>query len=284
MIIGRFSLSRRKPLIEFPGIDPTARDWQQRVIANGGTVTLPTLKAVSDYIRAQKSSGLWSKKLYVHLPCGDQLAAAKVPQLVGAGSSVVTTFNIVEGDFVNTGATGGVKGNGLDKYWNFGWNPVTVGASLSNFTLSSYVRGTELVGTSRTILAVNGPSINLTQLAWAMVGTAEIGSVGAATTSEYAPTVNSAREGYLSVSTNGSRSQQYYVAGVATGTPVSATGAFFNGDFFVLAGNNNGTAGSFSTRYIRAIVISTGLSAAEQLTDYTIMQAFQTALGRQITP
>jgi hypothetical protein len=65
-------------------------------------------------------------------------------------------------------------------------------------------------------------------------------------------------------------------------TTTTASGSFSNRNILGLAHNNNGTPASWSTRYLRAYAITTGMSAAEVTAFNTHMQAFQAALNRNV--
>lgn len=260
--------------------DSDARAWRASVAANGGTVNTATMRAVHVFCRRTKAENLWDKLTRINLVCGDQLAAAQVPLKVGGGSATETFSNIVAGDYVETGATAGIKGNGTNKSFSTGFNPT--GSSVSSFGLWAYVKGTEAAGTSCLIMGVQNGAASITSLGWTSAGTSETGNIAGSTT-EYAPSGNPpSKEGFLGIVANGSRANQYYQNGAAVSTAVTATGAHHSAAIEVLATNNAGTLGNWSTRYLRSYAITTGMSAAEVAVFNTIMRQFQSALGRNV--
>jgi hypothetical protein len=264
------------------GVDFDAGLWRAAVLANGGSVSNRTLKAVSAFCRQAKGVGLWSKLTRVNLVCGDQLAAAQVPLKAGGGSATETLTNIVAGDYVESGTTAGIKGNGTNKSFNTGWNPTTVSASTSDLGMWAYVKGTESAGTSRTMMGCQSAGAFLL-VAWAASGAAEVGAIAAGSTSEFSPTgTPAAKEGLLGITVNGDRAQQYYHNGAAVGAPVTATGSYPNQPVVLLASNVSGTPNAFATRYARGYALTTGLSATDAANLNTIMQTFQTALSRNV--
>jgi hypothetical protein len=267
-----------------PGVDADAVAWALAVQANGGTYTGATLAAVSNFCVSAKASGYWSKLSRLNLVCGSDLTAARVPLKVGGGSATETITNIVGGDYTETGATAGIKGDGATKSFDTGWNQVARGASSSSVGLWAYVKGTESGGSKIIMGAANAGSTGTFALGWANGGTVEIGAVCSLNATEYVPTGASAsKEGFLGVSTNGSRTAQYYQNGAALGGTAVNTGAdIATATCTGLALNSNGTLSSWSTRYLRAYAITTGMSAAEALAFNTDMQTFQTALGRNV--
>jgi hypothetical protein len=106
---------------------PEAASWRTRVIANGGTVSASTFAAVETFCRAIETAGIRDRFYRLNLFCGSNLAACLVPlyrgQSLGGtqfGNATDTNVNFAAGDYVETGATGGLKGNGSSKYLQTG--------------------------------------------------------------------------------------------------------------------------------------------------------------------
>ena len=125
------------------GVHPEAAAWRSAVVANGGTVSGTTLKAVSDFCRSIDSAGIRDRFYRLNLFCGTGLEACLVPlyrgqSLTGTqiGNTTDTNSNFVSGDYAETGASGGLKGNGTNKRLDTG----LAGSSLSagDRHLSSY--------------------------------------------------------------------------------------------------------------------------------------------------
>lgn len=275
-------LSAQQSAVVTSAGDPDALAWRARVRVNGGTVSGQTFRAVNRMVKAFKHGGLWSKKQFVMPICGDNLAAARTPLVVGAGLSVVTVTNIVAGDYVESGATGGLKGNGTDKYFDTGLNLSTSGASSSSLSLGAYWKGTEAGGASRVLIGNVGAGVNATFLGWVVAGANEAGSIAGSSENSPTPVITISQEGYCAVGTNGSRSQLFYKSGLLVGSGVTASAAFFNGTLFAMATNANGSPASYTTRYLRFIDIASGMTAAEQLNNYNIIHAFQQELSRAV--
>jgi hypothetical protein len=99
-----------------------AQSWINRVYANGGTVNPTTAAAVNNFCDAIDSAGIRDRFYRLNLFCGTGLSSALVPlyrgQSLGGtqlGGTTDTNNNFVAGDYVETGATGGLKGNGTNK-------------------------------------------------------------------------------------------------------------------------------------------------------------------------
>lgn len=120
-------------------LHPEAADWQNRVIANSGTVDGSTLRAVSQFCRQIDAAGIRDKFYRLNLFCGGGLNACLVPLYRAEsrtasvrGNTTDTNNNFVSGDYNNTGASSGLKGNGSNKHLNTGVNANSLTASDSH--------------------------------------------------------------------------------------------------------------------------------------------------------
>lgn len=273
------------PFVVLPAttLDPDALNWQTNIVAVGSSVSASTLLAASNFAIAAKAHNYWSKLIIVCPIAGTNEVSArrylKYPGTITNALSVGTVMTYNE-----TGASGGIVGNGTSSYWNTQYNPSSAGASVSSFSLWGYANTTSAAGTSRFILHNSAVDFtNATTLGWVLTGTTETGNVAAQTvpaTPQYATGTTTARTGFLGVNVNGSRAMQYYVNGSSVGGTTNATGAFSNFNLHLLAQSAGGVASGFSTRRISFFVISTGLDSTDISNLYTDVLAFQTALSR----
>ena len=112
------------------GVHPEAAAWRSAVVANGGSVSASTVKAVSAFCAAINAAGIRDRFYRLSLMCGDSdvsLVAVRTPLYRGPslggtqyGNALDTNNNFVQGDYAETGATGGLKGNGSSKYLDTG--------------------------------------------------------------------------------------------------------------------------------------------------------------------
>jgi len=137
---------------------PEARDWATRVTANGGTVSSTTLAAVSKFCAAINAAGLRDRFYRLNLLCGTSdasLNAVRTPLYVATsfggatvGDATDTNVNFVQGDYAETGASGGLKGNASTKRLNTG---VTFSsAPVATISLSAYAADMETTGALNT--------------------------------------------------------------------------------------------------------------------------------------
>jgi hypothetical protein len=124
------------------GIHPEAAAWRSAVIDNGGgTPSATTMRAVSRLCSDIEKAGIRSKFYRFGIFAGPTLNAALVPLYRGptfGGTTYGNTTDTNNGpfdsnDYVERGATGGLKGNGSSKYLNTGVPANTLAASNTHF-------------------------------------------------------------------------------------------------------------------------------------------------------
>lgn len=115
------------PLVAAPTLHHEAIDWATRASANGGTISTTTIRAVSEFCRAVDTAGIRDRFARLSLFAGGNLSGALVPLYCSfsyggtlIGNATDTNSNFVSADFSETGATGGLKGNGTNKWLGTG--------------------------------------------------------------------------------------------------------------------------------------------------------------------
>jgi hypothetical protein len=88
--------------------------------------------------------------------------------------------------------------------------------------------------------------------------------------------------GFWNGATNGGTTQVLYRNGTSYATGTAAAGAFANNNLYIAAANGGGTTVFFTDRQYAFSSIGDGLSGAQASTFYTLVQALQTTLGRQV--
>ena len=251
-------------------------DWQTRVIANGGTVSAGTLSAVDTFIGTLKGAGLWTKLLRLNLFAGDQLAAALVPLVVGAGNSVDTNVNFVSGDYSQAM---GLSGDGSTKYLN-------TGLALNSATggLSAYVRATMAAQAGYLMGVSANAGADLYRMGKGAAGTFDMfwGQSFAATKSE------TSIGGFYHGIRRGGSDMKWYRAGAQEAASVAACtpAGLPTPALFIFARNNgSGVAGVFleSGLKVAGYAVDDGtMSVAQETTWNSAWQALQASLGRSV--
>ena len=281
-------------------LHPEAADWAARVVANGGSVSGSTLSAVSKFCASIDSAGIRDRFFRMGIFCGSNLNAALVPLYRSTsfggsplGNTTDTdggTFVGVGTDYAETGATGGLTGNGSTKYLNTGLAP----SDLPSYTSAhiavyhSQPSGANQTrawiacrdtATASTIYLSNGFFSNSAVFGQYMSNaTANFNTGGSQT---------GAAGGFRVLSrTNFERLDNYYnavsQANSASNINGGIAGVTSTRPFFVFANNNQGTADSFMNGRVMAYSLGLGLSQS-QVDAYTAaMLAFQTAMTRNV--
>lgn len=236
--------------------------------------------AVNQLVVDLKANSLWTK-MYVIYP------------FVG-GTSTTTSYNLVDTTKYQitwnggiTFASTGVKSNGSSGYGNTGWNPkvfnsgttITDSICLSVYSRTNSTNDGEEYGVASGQPAIqmlakrtNGNVIfdNYNSLD-GRIQTAVTNSLGLFTSSR---TNYNEFKGYRNATQVGSTN--------TTNTTYSNITTTLNYNLYVLAQNNAGSTASYSTRELAFMHIGAGLTSAEVSTFYTIIQAYQTTLSRNV--
>jgi len=268
---------------------PEAQVWRNAVIANGGSVSGSTLKAVSDFCKSIDQAGIRSRFRRLNLFCGNSDAsviAVRVPLYRGEsrtgtqyGNAIDTNVNFVQGDYAE--ATG-LTGNGSTKYLNTGFN-VDQLPGAANCHIASYIRGTQDIASARTLVGVlfNGTTDRyrlFLQLSGSTAPNYGIQTELGKTSSASANNRTNTNGGLLITSRTSTTSLTLYDDATSIGTSAVSTAETTGAaPFFVFA--RNGPVEYYNGR-MAAYSIGAGLSGAQATSYYTAMNTFQTALGR----
>ena len=275
---------------------PEATAWRKAVIANSGTVSAITMRAVSNFCTAINAAGIRSKFLRLNLVCGNNLAAARVPLYRGAsatgtqyGDPADTSVGPLTGTDYSEAT--GLQGNGSSK-------ALDCTIKLGTFkTFSCDYDNVHLSVYNRSLAGVSGPSFG----AYDGVDFANGVGISSASDSGYSTSPPDFISGSTNIDDHGmiatpfargfhiaeftSASEGFYgINGVnVTGTIINAGGTNFDAAdatplYFL------GDSFQYSSQLLSAY--SCGLpmtSAANRLAFATAMTAFQTALRRKVT-
>jgi hypothetical protein len=276
--------------------DADAIKYFNAVIANGGTLTASIENAITKFVLSLKSNGTWNLIYDMALFAGatNLFGNSGIPKLktVTPYTKLVNYNFIPSTDYVATGSTAGIKGNGTSKYLDTQFNPLVYSSQVTNFSLFGYVQGYESIGTSRAIIGaqqfVDSSTTNTTILGWVNNGDLDGGGIGAVSVpTQYSPdSVNNAgiqRQGALQVTTNGSNTVNYYKDGTLINNPSTTTGRQPNLSFYVGAANTISGASYYSTRYIRGYAIAQGMSATQANSFASNWDTLMTAFGAYTT-
>ena len=268
------------------GVHPEAAAWRSAVVANGGSVSASTVKAVSTFCAAIDSAGIRDRFYRLNLFAGTSLNAALVPLYRGPTYGGTTYGNatdtnngpFVSGDFSE--ATG-LDGNQTTKYLNTGLSQDDLPTQAVGHV--SVWKGAGSVGAGTLALAgstsPNGRNYYLRQNANTDYIAGQWAS-GAFATSSAADTsaglVTLTRAGSSAAGAQIYKNDSLIVTGA--GGVAEANG----NDFIVfnVSGSTNTVGTSGWPHTISAYSFGDGLTGAQVGDFYDALSAFQTALGR----
>jgi hypothetical protein len=255
------------------GVIASQFDYDALLFLNATAITDPTIRLAVNYLTfSLKVNGLWNKMNAVYPMVGGtsttQMYNLKNP--LNTNAAFRLTFS---GGWVHS--SGGALPNGTNTFANTYFNP-SANASQNSHHVSYYSR------TNSNLTEIEVGGANVSQGTVLEIRTSNISYFR----------INSALP-YVSAADTDSRA--FYIANrtasnvingwrnstkIATGTTASGTLSIQN--YYLGANNSNGSPNFYSRKQCAFASIGTGLTDAEAALLYTIVQAFQTILSRQV--
>jgi len=244
------------------------------IAANG--VTDPIIQdALNELVLELKAHSLWSKNHAIYPMVGGTAAAHKFNLKNPLDTDAAFRLSFV-GGWVH-GATGATP-NGTNAYADTFYTPSTNGVSVSSQHISYYSRsnatgayidmgcGGNALGSGQGQLYI---AVNVSGTAYKAVNTS--GNTAATGVNAQA---------YFIASRTDSTFYRLHRNGVQIANDSAGANSVSNKKIYVGARNANGTTDRYSARECGFATIGEGLSAAEAVTQNTIVQTFLTAIGR----
>ena len=267
-----------------------AIDWATRVSANGGTISTNVIRGVSAFCADIDRQGLRDRFARLSIFSGGNLSGALVPiyrsfSFGGAliGNATDTNNNFVSGDHSETGVSGGLTGNGTNKYLLCG----SVLASVDRANSHQAVFGSSLTSPltgSRILMGAESASSAGIVATQARDGASNaILRYFSANNQSNFITVSAATSGFIVGTATSSTDLRVYVNGVQSGSTVTAnrgTGSQTSTSMAVFAYSANGAISSYCAARLSAYSVGLGLTAAQAQAYNTAINSLQTALGR----
>jgi hypothetical protein len=272
-------------------VHPEAAAWAARVVANGGTVGT-SLAAVSKFCAAIESAGIRDRFFRLNLFCGSNLNAALVPlyrgpSLGGTQYGGATDTNVgglfVTANYNETGASGGLAGNGSNKYLNTGFPTNTL--SSSDRHLAAYPITWPNGGFQYFLGSESASGVGQQQFALGHFDNADKGAFAFGPTSgSYLNSTTAISSGGMWIGVNTSGSGTIYRNGTANGTQALAAATPTAAEIYVFAVNRaaNSTAANYFNGRIGGYSIGLSMTAPQAAAYNTAMQSFQAALTRNV--
>lgn len=279
------------PIVAAPTIHHEAHDWATRAAANGGTISTTTIRAVSEFCRAIDTAGIRSAMYRVNLFCGGNLSGCLVPLYRGPtfggtnfGNATDTSINVVSADFIETGASGGLKFNGTNKYLQLGFASNSLPSSTSVHSSFS-ATGLATSGTRAVLGSGDGGSgtfVFYDHVSFLGAGRSfRHGSVSTGTFPNLT-TPGTTESHIIGTRTAANAAALYRDGSLAASNATSITTASTALGMFVGNYNLNGTpvGGQYTAANLRMYSIGTGLNATQAAAFSAAVIALNAALGR----
>ena len=274
-------------------LHPDAQDWVNRVYSNGGTVSSATAAAVNQFcvdLENAPGGSIRDRFYRLNLFAGNSdasLNAVRTPLFRGPslggtqyGGTTDTNNNFLAADYNETGASGGLLGNGTTKYLDTGFNVSSLPGA-ANCHLSGYIRGTQSVSGAGTLIGAlfNGTADRyriflLENNASTYAPYAELGKAVNVNT-----TRSNANGGLFLASRTSTTSLTFYDDAVSIGTNTSSTVEDATGNVPFLVFARSGPTDYLASR-MAGYSIGAGMTGAQVTSYYNALNTFQTALGR----
>lgn len=252
--------------------DPSALAFFNRVTAAGGTLTITEKNAVNQLVLSMKANSLWTLMKVIYPFVGASNASCR-QNLVSASFT---------GTFVNawTFTNAGIQQFGTS-YLNTNFNNQANWTSTSNGSMG-FVSATNETGTTVVDMGVSPNLLNLND-ASAICANYNGTYFAAINCTSIVPGVtNPSTIGFFVTSRLNSTTFSKYKRGSSTinSTNTDPIGANTNTSIYFSAGNQANNAFFFSKKLYNFCFIGDGLTQSQVDTFWTIIQTFNTSLGR----
>jgi hypothetical protein len=270
------------------GVHPEAAAWRSAVVANGGSVSASTLKAVGKFCADIDKAGLRDRFYRLNLFCGSNLNAVLVPLYRGpsrTGTQYGNTTDTNNGPFVSGDyvENSGLKGNGSSKYLETGVAMTFLGTNKMHLFVSFNPEVSEfrqllsaranLTGSVSLENNYNGTTANRPRVA--------IFSGGFQPPDHCSP-ITGRTQYWINNATSDPMEMFGRNVNLNNTIPSGAFSSTNNEAFLVFAGNQTGTGiAALSGQRIDAYSLGEAFTTAAQRNDFhTAMSDFRTTLGR----
>lgn len=250
-------------------------------ISAAGITDSTQQSAIQTLVTSLKANSLWTKLLAIYPMVGGTATTHKYnlkdPRDLDAAYRLSFNGTI-------THSASGITADGSTGWADTFFNASTNGSVLTDFHLSVYQNQASVSGVTRVKIGAGSTDSggNNTMLVLGSSGAFEQGVIGKLFSEPNRSGGISPSSGHFVITTNGSRTANFYNNGVLSGTQYSSTGSFSNDTFALFALNAGGVRSSYENKRQAFATIGTGLSATDVSNLNSAIQAFNTTLSRNI--
>jgi hypothetical protein len=250
-------------LTDIVGLDSSASAF----ISAAGITDATQISAINNLVVGMKSDGIWTKMKAIYPFVGGTASTHKYnlkdPRDLDAAFRLV--FN---GGW--THSSNGATPNGTNGYAD---TKLNISSEFTSQT-QAFSLYTPVSNTTSNVLGGVTNGVSTTQF-FNPIGQYNILGTGYVKSSAMS-------NGFILMSQPSANNTSAYEKGVKLGTFTQATSALMNLNYYIAARNFSNTADSYANRQLSFAHIGNGLTDTEASNLYTRVQAFQTALSRQV--
>jgi len=260
--------------------DSEVLDWITRVEGLGSSVSQPTKDAANTLMLAIKAAGLRSKIKRFGIYAGDTKAACAAPLIKDLGGTTDSyTAALTSGTWIysETGAGGGLHSSGSDI------SNTAVSANDAALGLNDYHIGVYKTTKGNAGITMGAGTTGVGVLAFSFNGGGNQANYFMfSSTGDILGVADTPQTGHYVLARNGTDTA--YRNGSSVGTQAAPAGARSTGQIYVHNASLDGVAwgGAATTATIACYHLGTFLTSSEVAALYTPIQAFQTALTRNV--
>ena len=270
------------------GVHPEANAWRSAVVANGGSVSASTMRAVSKFCADIDAANIRDRFYRLNLFCGTSdgsLIAPRVPLYRGPsrtgtqyGDSLDTNVSFVQGDYTETGASGGLTSSG-SKRLRTGFKPTELPDAVGDTHIGAFVFAHTPTAANHWMIGTReSTAATMYMRTTSTSGGAWNVNSGAAISHTYGGALPSAL--YVA-SRRTTTDLEIYENATSRGTSSSTSSVTpYDGDNWVFSVNNQGSSpGSFPFR-MGGYTLGIGMTSGQVASLSAAWAAFNTALSR----
>jgi hypothetical protein len=262
-------------------IPPEVTAWVNAVVADGGSVSTATQNAMIAFVNGCMADGIWSKiSSGLILPfASDGFSGAFTPLVIPTGKTI-TNNNFVSGDYsLTTGLNCGTSNSSKRLSTNLIVSDLFTATSCQ---MSVYTRQL-FTNTNVTIYCGSGNASSYAALYKNFNGDDYFDTFNNSTSGGRVIVSTASTRGLLTGSRTSATSSVIYRNGSSAGSINTSGGTFpSSGPISIFAFFNGSSYTVFDRQIHSYIYMGPALTASEEASHYSRVQALQTALGRQV--
>jgi hypothetical protein len=254
--------------------DADAQAFFNRVSAAGGTLTETEQDAVNTLVFQMKSIGVWTGMKAIYPMVGSSAAAC--------------AQNLRSASFTGTFSSGwtfastGVTPNGTSAFMNTGFKPSTEGLTYNNNQVSFYSRTSAQNGATQFYDIGSGDGGSTDNLSLFIRRSTDLAGYDSGNFATNRATFSNTNGQGFYCGTAATTTSKYFKNGISQVSQSLSASSISNFNTYVGAFNQADSTTFYSIKQCAFASMGLGLTDTQSANFYTVVQAFQTSLSRQV--